>query len=281
VDPEDYRAASRDQWESSAGGWGKRAQELQRLVAPVSHWLIDAVSPQPGQTILELAAGPGETGFLVAELLRPGGRLISTDFAEGMVEVARARSAELGLDNVEHRQMDAESMDLDAASIDGVICRWGYMLMADPGAALRETRRVLRPLGRVALAAWGPPTENPWVSIPGNAVRERSGAPAPDPDAPSMFAFAAPGRIEAELEGAGFTDIRVEALSLTFAYPSFEAWWEVSRELGRPMAQLVDGLEPSDRDDLVLTLRERLSGFATADGGLEIPAKPLVAVASA
>jgi SAM-dependent methyltransferase len=281
VDLEEYRSASRNQWESSAGGWGKRAQDLQRLVAPVSQWLVDAVRPQPGQTVLELAAGPGETGFLVAELLRPGGTLISTDFAESMVEVARARGAELGLDNVEYRQMDAESMKLDAASVDGVICRWGYMLMADPGAALRETRRVLRPLGRVALAAWGPPQDNPWVTIAGIEVRERTGAPPLDPEAPGMFAFAASGRIERELADAGFTDITVEALDLSFTYPSFDAWWEASRELGRPLAQAVDGMDPAQRDDLVATLRERLSGFANADGGLDIPARPLVAAASA
>jgi SAM-dependent methyltransferase len=281
VDLEEYRSAARDQWENSAGGWGERAQDLQRIVGPVSEWLIDAVQPQPGQTVLELAAGPGETGFLVAELLRPGGKLISTDFAENMVEVARARSAERGLENVEHRQMDAESMDLDAASIDGVICRWGYMLMADPGAALQETRRVLRPLGRVALAAWGPPSANPWVSIPGGAVRERTGAPPLDPDAPGMFAFAAPGRIERQLADAGFTDIRVEALDLTFSYPSFDAWWEASRQLGRPLAQAVDAMEPADREELVADLRERLAQYADAEGALEIPAQPLVAVATA
>nr|MDQ4041394.1 methyltransferase domain-containing protein [Actinomycetota bacterium] len=193
VDPEQYRAASLAQWEGSAAGWGKRAKEIQRTVAPVSLWMIEAIDPQPGHTVLELAAGPGETGFLAAELVRPGGRLICTDFAEPMLDVARARAEELGLRNVEFRRLDAESMDVDTAAIDRVLCRWGYMLMADPEAALRETRRVLRPGGRLALAAWSVPAENPWASLAGRVVRRRLGAPEPDPAAPGMFAFGRPG----------------------------------------------------------------------------------------
>ena len=96
-----------------------------------------------------------------------------------------------------------------------------------------------------------------------------------------MFAFAAPGRIERELADAGFTDIQAEGLDLTFTYPSFDAWWEVSRQLGRPLAEAVDAMEPAVRDDLIVTLRERMSGFADANGALELPAKPLVAAASA
>jgi SAM-dependent methyltransferase len=281
VDLEQYRHSSHEQWDRSAGGWGEWAQRLQDLVGPVSHWMIDELHVQPGQTVLELAAGPGETGFLAAELVRPGGKLISSDFAEGMVEVARARAQELGLDNVEFRRLDAESLDLDAASVDGVLCRWGYMLMADPAAALRETRRVLRPLGRVALAVWGPPADNPWVSIAGDEVRRRAGAPEPEPGAPGMFAFADPGRVEEELAGAGFTDIRVEALELRFSYPSFDAWWEVSRALGRPLADLVDAMEPQQRDELRAALVERFAAFAAPDGALDVPARPLVAVATA
>ena len=90
-----------------------------------------------------------------------------------MITVAQARAERLGITNVRFRQIDAESIDQPAASLDGVLCRWGYMLMADGEAALRETRRILRPGARVALAAWTGPGENPWASLP---ARELVGA---------------------------------------------------------------------------------------------------------
>ena len=72
-----------------------------------------------------------------------------------MVEAERRLAADAGLANIEHRVLDAERMDLEDASVDGVVCRYGYMLMADPAAALSETRRVLREGGRLAFAVWG------------------------------------------------------------------------------------------------------------------------------
>src|SRR4051794_1149730 len=102
--------------------------------------MVQQLDPQPGQTVLELAAGRGDTGFLAAELLHPGGRLICTDGAEAMVEVARRRGEALGVRAVEYRTMEVEWLDASAASIDGILCRFGYMLVVDPEAALREAR---------------------------------------------------------------------------------------------------------------------------------------------
>jgi len=153
MDAETFRATSRERWESAAEGWARHREAMQRDAMPVSQWLLDAIDPQPGQTILELAAGPGDTGLLAAQRVAPDGRAIITDGADAMVEVARARAQELGVENVELRAMEAEWIDLPAASVDGVVCRWAYMLLADPEAALRETRRVLRPGGRVALVS--------------------------------------------------------------------------------------------------------------------------------
>ncbi len=83
-----------------------------------------------------------------------------------MLEGARARALELGLSNIEFKVLNAEWIDLPLASVDAVLCRWGYMLMADPAAALAETRRVLRPGGRVALAVWDALEANPWALLP-------------------------------------------------------------------------------------------------------------------
>src|SRR5436853_6361144 len=108
----------RERWELASPGWGKRAEGIRDVGMPVSMWMIDSLRLQPGQQLLELAAGPGDTGFLAAELIQPGGTLISSDAAEGMVEVARARAEHLGLRNVEFRRLELEWIDLDTASVD-------------------------------------------------------------------------------------------------------------------------------------------------------------------
>jgi SAM-dependent methyltransferase len=281
VDPDAYRAASLDQWSRSAEGWKRRREELQRTVMPVSQWLIDAIAPQPGQIVLELAAGPGDTGFLAAELVQPGGRLISSDFAEPMVGVARERAAELGIDNVEFQVVNAESMKLDAASVDAVLCRWGYMLMADPDTALGETRRVLRPGGRVALAVWDEPGKNVWASTAAEVIRNHLGAPPPEPGTPGMFALAPEGNVQDRLQGAGFGDVHVEGLEFDFEYDDFDHWWGITMDLAAPLKALIANMSDDDVAAVKEKLAEALSGFAAADGSLSIPARALVATASA
>src|SRR6185503_17262508 len=152
-------------WDEQARRWYDQRESMLAASRPVHEWLVRHADPKPGQRLLEIAAGPGDTGLLAAPLLGRG-RLLSTDIAPAMVEAARKRGAELGIDNADYRVLDAQAMDLDDASFDGAICRWGYMLMPDPAAALRECRRVLAPGGRLVFSVFQGPDENPWASIP-------------------------------------------------------------------------------------------------------------------
>lgn len=281
MDHQQFRADSRERWQAVAAGWGARREALQAVAAPVSRWMVEAIAPEPGHTVLELAAGPGDTGLLAAERIRPGGRLISTDGAEAMVELVRARAAELGLENVEARPMEAEWIDLPAASVDGVLARWGYMLLADPESALRETRRVLRPGGRVALAAWDAAERNPWSAAFGAELLARGLVTAPEPGEPTMFSFAPAGRVRELLENAGFAEIVVDALDLTFTAPSFDAWFEHQYDMSPGLSRALAGATPQQRDELYEGVRRRLAPHRAEDGSLRMPARTLVASAEA
>jgi SAM-dependent methyltransferase len=176
-DPDQFRADSREGWERAAEGWGKVADRVHDWAVGVSATMVDALAPQPGDRVLELAAGPGDTGFMAAELIAPGGTLICSDGAEAMLEVARARAAAQHISNVEFRQLELEWIDMETASVDGVLCRWGIMLIADPESAAREIRRVLRPGGRAALGVGDDPA--PGVDRPRTHGAARSGDPQP------------------------------------------------------------------------------------------------------
>jgi SAM-dependent methyltransferase len=280
-DGEELRREIAEYWERAAPGWRAQRSVFQAAAVPVSQWLIEAVDPQPGLRILELAAGPGDTGLLAAELLRPHGTLILTDVSEGMLDVGRARAEELGISNVEFKVMDAEWIDLPTADVDGVLCRWGYMLMADPSAALRETRRVLKPGGTVALAVWAAPEDNPALSVPNVELIRMGAMEPPDPDAPGPFAWHDPAVIAERLEEAGFVLAQIDQVDLAFRFPSLDEWWDAQLELSVRLRDAVARLTPAQRDDLRDAIDARLAEFVAPDGSVAIPARTHVAAASA
>jgi SAM-dependent methyltransferase len=277
----EYRKDSRQRWGVQAKGWSARAEQIGRLTMPVSVWMVDALGLQPGHDVLELAAGTGEVGFLAAEQIVPGGTLICSDFVPEMVTAAQARAEQLGITNVRFRQIDAEGIDQPAASLDGVLCRWGYMLMADGEAALKETRRVLKPGARVALAAWTPPAENPWASLPMAELVARGHVERPDPSLPGQFAWGRPGTIEEKLEAAGFTDYEVETVDFAFPYASFDEWVAVGRDMSSLMGRVLTDLPAGEREDALAAIREQAIPYVQEDGSLVLPARSWVAAASA
>jgi SAM-dependent methyltransferase len=281
ADAEEHRRRSAEHWGEAAGGWMRRQEAVRDLGAPVAQWMIEAIAPQPGQRILELAAGLGEVGLLAAELVAPAGGVILSDQAEAMLDGARARAARLELTNVEFQVWNAEWIDLPVASVDAVLCRWGYMLMADPLAALVETRRVLRPGGRLALAVWDAPAANPWALAPRLELIARGLAPPPPSDGwtPGPFALGDADRLRALLEQAGFAEVEIEAIDLPQRHASFDTFWETILDLSRELHDLVFSRPEAEIEEIRASLAARMGQYCAADGGLEIPGRSLAAAA--
>jgi ubiquinone/menaquinone biosynthesis C-methylase UbiE len=264
--------------EAIAPGWERWRARIEETTTPVREWMINELAPRPADTVLELAAGAGDTGFEAAAIVGDRGQLISTDFSPAMLQVARRRGAELGLANVDYRVMDAERIELDADSVDGVLCRFGYMLMPNPAAAFAETRRVLRPGGRLALAVWGAPERNPWATIGFGLLIERGHMPPPEPGAPSPFAMASEEQTRALLAGAGFTAVHTEEVPVRFTFRDIDEYTTYATDTGGPAALVLRGLPEDEREALKTQLGAAFAPFGAAVG-YEIPGVALCAAA--
>ena len=280
VGRDEQRQVRLENWAAMAAGWERAREERAKIAAPVTEWLVSELAPKPGETVLELAAGQGDVGFEIAPILGESGRLISSDFSPAMVEIAHRRSAELALTNVEHRILDAERIELADNSVDGVLCRWGYMLMPDPAAALSETRRVLRPGRRLALSVWSSGARNPWISVAGRILVAHGHMPPPEPGDPGMFVLGDKELLGRLVENAGFANVRMEDVPVHNDYPSVDEYVRRSSELGGIFSRAWAEAPEEEQERMKDEFRKAFAPFAV-DGGYfsKLPGVSLCVVA--
>jgi SAM-dependent methyltransferase len=270
MDLQSYRETSLQTWREMAPGWEDRREWLLGITGAINEWIVDQVDPQPGQTILDVAAGTGDLGFAAARRVGEQGRVICTDFAPEMIEAARRNGERQGVANVDYRVLDAERMALDDDSVDGAVSRWGYMLMAEPAAALRETRRVLRDGGALAFSVWQTPDRNPWAALPGMTLVQRGHMPPPEPGAPGIFALGETDRVRELVNGAGFGEPEIEPLTFEWRY-SAEDLWDTLTRLAGPLAKVLNELPETERTETRAAIEESMEQFRHGDE-LVVPA---------
>jgi ubiquinone/menaquinone biosynthesis C-methylase UbiE len=263
---DEYRRRSAENWDTAAAGWESERGRVRTMSKPLTTWLIANLDLRPGVAVLEVAAGPGDTGIQVAAALTGEGTVILSDRSPAMVEVARRAAAAAGLENVELRVLDAEAMDLDDAIADRVVCRFGYMLLPDPAAALRETRRVLRPGGRLAFAVWGTAAENEWATTLWDVLERLTDLPPTKPGGPGMFALGDRDALRRLVTDAGFEVRAVEPIAVEWAYTDFDDYWHAQTSLNGGLARLLPTLAQDERDGLIGAVREAVERFRVGDG---------------
>ncbi len=256
------------QWQELAPRWERGRELLWESTRPVSEWLVARLDPQPGQTILDVAAGTGETGFLAAPALGAAGRLISSDLSSNMVEAAGRVAGLFGVANAEFRVLDAERLELADASVDGALCRFGYILRGDPPQALRELRRVLRPGGRLAFSTWAERDRNPWMTVPSDVMVERGHLGPQGSEEVRLSARRNPESIGGLLREAGFSEPELEEMPLAYRFANAEELWFFVSELRGPVALALAGLDEAERAAVRAAIEERAT--PTEGGGYEL-----------
>lgn len=280
MDQQEYRDRSRRVWGRMASSWAARSGRAEATMAVVNDWLIARTDPQPGHVVLDIAAGPGGLGHRIAPLVMPGGRVISTDFAQEMVDAARRLGTERGLTNVDYRTLDAERMDLDDDSVHIALCRSGFMLMTDPFAALSETRRVLRPGGALAFSVFGSAGSNPHVSASVKTLVERGHIAPPSAGGPGIFSMADPDRIREVVTAASFPDPEIEAINFLFEYSDHDDLWSSILQLQGHVVVAVNAMDADEREATRSAVIEAFAEYRNEDGSYSVPAMVWVALAS-
>ena len=175
--------------------------------------------------------------------------------------------------------MDMQSIDLPDASVDGVVSRYGYMLVPDPARALRETRRVLRPGGRLAFATWAPAKLNPWATVYGPVLIERGLLEPPNPDEPGQFFLADPEQIEQLVRGAGFDGVAVAEVPVAFRAQSWDEYRRIVSSLAASMREVLERLDDEARGEVDEAAKARIEPYRSG-AGYDIPGLSLVTTAS-
>jgi ubiquinone/menaquinone biosynthesis C-methylase UbiE len=255
-------------------GWDKAAGSYEPFwsaqLLPAQDRLLELVSLQPDEHVLDIACGTGLVTRRAALAVGPHGRVVGTDLSQRMVDRAREDAVARGLAHVEYQRMDAEALDLPDASFDAVLCALGLMYVPDPLKAATEMWRVLKPGGRAAAAVWGARRHCGWAEI--FPIVERR---VTSEVCPLFFALGTGDQLASTLRAAGFHDIHSDRLTTTLEYASADAAAGAAF-VGGPVAMAYSRFDDSERAGAHAEYLDSIRAYRAGDG-YRIPGEFVIA----
>jgi len=217
-DTESVAQAQRDLWNSArTRPWVTEQARIDHLFTEVTNAAFIAAAPKAGENVLDIGCGTGTSTLRLTEAVGPGGKVLGVDISEQQLTLARQRVAAAGVQNVELVLDDAATYGFAPEAFDLGFTRFGVMFFADPIAAFKNIRRAMKPSGRLLLAVFRSGPENPWATAAVTAIRHLVPPPPPmGPEDPGQFSWSDPARDRRILDGAGFRDVVLSPLDLSF-----------------------------------------------------------------
>jgi SAM-dependent methyltransferase len=260
------------EWNGALGQrWVAMQREIDRIVVPFGDAALKVAAPQPGERVIDIGCGCGDTSIEIARIVGKAGAVLGIDVSTPMLEVARSRAALSDCAHLVFREADASEAGLPA-NTDLLFSRFGVMFFSQPIQALSHLRGSLRAGGRCVFVCWRAPRDNPWAMVPLSAARMAMGvtaAPA-DPNAPGPFAFADEQRLRAILSGAGFgaVDLRRFDAALSLGANARSAA-EATAQIG-PVSRFVREVGVEHLPTILEAVERALGPFATSDGHVSL-----------
>lgn len=263
------RDAQRETWAGLAPSWEKWDSVIMDQLGPVGNAMIERLGIGDNQQHLDIAAGTGEPGLSVAKLA-PRGRVVLTDLAPEMLEIAERRARARDIANIETTGCSADDLPFDDHTFDSVSVRFGFMFFPDLKKAMAEIARVLKVGGRLCSSVWVNPTENPWTTIVTEALAAEIDLPPTDPDSPTMYRCAAPGYVRELYEGAGLHSIDEWDVGVELVTQSPEEYWDVISEHVSLAAAALQRVDEPTKSRIRANAIERVQAFEKS-GAIRVP----------
>jgi len=233
------------EWNDNAAAWREHSATVRTMFAPLTAAIIEEAGISAGQSVLDVAGGPGEPSLTIAERVGPTGSVTCTDAVAGMVAAAEEEAKRRGLTNVRFRQCLAGELPFPDNSFDVAVCRLGVMFFPDVVAGLREMLRVVKARGAICLAVWGLAERNPFTSVVTEVMSHHVEMPATDPDAPGAFRFGERGKLVGLLQQAGAVNVRERELNFHIEAPiTVEGYWQLRSATSGTLREKLEKLSP-------------------------------------
>lgn len=266
-DPEQFKAMQRQMWDNAARGWYTWWETFERGAQKVNDKLVEMAELKPGSKVLDIATGIGEPAVTAARRVRPNGKVIATDISPQMIALAKSRAISLGLEDVmEFRELDAEKLDFPESSFNAVLSRWGLMFLPNLPSSLSAIRRLLVPNGILAAAVWSTPAKVPTLDLAFSTVRKQINAPLPPPGTPGPFALADTDALERSFKQAGFNEIRVEILDITFGFDAAESYTRFQQAITAPIQAMLASHTEERKKQAWDAVTDAASSYADSHG---------------
>jgi len=263
--------------------WGARVNAYIEEAAPntAAHTrvLLELVPPDSGESVLDVATGPGVVALAAALAVGAEGAVVATDLAPEWEESISHQAEKLGVRHLSFKAMGAEALDLLDNSFDVAYCQFGLMFVPDPVQALREMRRVLRPGGRLGVVVWSTPDRAPCFSVFNRHIGPLLPPEPPERQLPTPLSLGTPGLIERQVTDAGFKDVRVEHRTVDFVSKDADQIWRFRVENGPPVVRdAVAALASEARERLKQAVYTDLEAY-TRDGAVRLPSEAIYVTA--
>ena len=202
-------------WNGDGGHKLLRFQDnMNESLKPFGHAAMASASFSTGEKVIDIGCGCGDTTFEIARTVGAAGLARGIDISTPILAQARERASQTAKTNVDFECADAQIHHFEPSAFDVVFSRFGVMFFDDPVVAFKNLRSALKPGGRVAFISWQTAKNNEWISLSLDVVAKHVPLPAPpDPEEPGPLSFGDPERVKRILVGAGFSGIKIEAVS--------------------------------------------------------------------